>query len=1028
MDDLHKVSGAGAASAERDRRQRALHRLRLTREKVGARLDLIAPMVHRRSAPLPPLRILELDGPTITPPLEVAHEDWPQIPHHSYWGRANLNFLMKVRFTIPESWDARRLALHLPLGVLGDIFNHPEAMVYLDGEPLGSADRYHHVIPIPQRFADGREHELALHGWTGLAGWPPDPESRAQLYMGAPALVERCPDTLDFVRLAKAVHETATLNDDPNLIAVLDAAFGVLDTRDPLGHLFYASVPGALVTLRGALLEAGAATDVTLHGVGHAHMDVAYLWTIDQIRLKNQRTYSNVLRLMELDSGYKFSHSQPALYEMTKRDFPAVYEGIKAQVAAGRWEVMGGMWVEPDLNIPGPEALVRQLLLGRGFFWEEFGEVETPVMWLPDTFGFPGQLPQLMKMAGLKWFVTNKLNWNQINRVPWASHWWEGIDGTRVMAHILTTPRAVQYLPFPTNYKSDLSASEVQGTWSNAQGAARADLPICYGYGDGGGGPTEDLLAKADAYRAMPGMPRFEMSTVRAAMEALEPTVPEDQYWQGEHYMEGHRGVYTSQGWIKRANRKAEWALHEVEAMAALLGREVDLQDEWKTLCLHQFHDILTGTSITEVFDDAKRTFEGLRGDIEDKAAALLPSSGDLVAYNTAPTRGPRVALLEEAGNAHVAQRVEGGALCWFADLPGYSTRPVSTAQTPDHAARASVGNTHAWLDNGLIRVRVLPNGHVAEVMDLETGWQALAPGEHGNRLIAFEDRPICWDAWDIDPYFEDNQEEVTNARQFEVVENGPVRAAVRVTHLWRGCEIVQTIRLTAGSRRIDFETEIDWRVSHILLKVAFPANITAETALYDIQWGTIRRSTSRQSDFDAARFEVPAQKWALLSDHERGAALLNDCKYGYDIHGHVMRLSLIKSATSPDPVADQGRHIFTYSYLPLPTGDRAELDHAAYDLNAPLRVAKGPALPPLIEVSDGVIVESVRPVEGEIEFRLFEARREAREALLRFPEAPTSLRVSDIFGKTEQELTPARKVTLPLGKSQIVTLRARFK
>ncbi|MEM6896468.1 MAG: glycoside hydrolase family 38 C-terminal domain-containing protein, partial [Pseudomonadota bacterium] len=642
-------------------------------------------------------------------------------------------------------------------------------------------------------------------------------------------------------------------------------------------------------------------------------------------------------------------------------------------------------------------------------------------------FGFPGQLPQLMKMAGLRWFVTNKLNWNQINRVPWASHWWEGIDGTRVMAHILTTPRAVQYLPFPTNYKSDLSASEVHGTWSNAHGNARQALPICYGYGDGGGGPTEELLAKADAYRAMPGMPVLKMSTVRAAMTELEGAVPEDQLWQGEHYMEGHRGVYTSQGWVKRANRKAEWALHEAEAVAAMLGRDIDLTEAWKTLCLHQFHDILTGTSITAVFDDAKREFARLRSKIDATLAYLLPPRGELVAFNSAPTRGPRVAHVSEADATPAAQRVADGALCWFADLPGYSARAIATAQTPPHAARASVGNTHAWLDNGLIRVRVLPNGHVEEITDLATGWQALAVGEHGNRLVAFEDRPICWDAWDIDPYFEDNQEEVTNARQFEVLENGPVRAAVRVTHLWRGCEITQTIRLTAGSRRVDFVTEIDWTVSHILLKVAFPVNVESDTALYDIQWGAIRRSTSRDSDFDAARFEVPAQKWALLSDGTRGTALLNDCKYGYDIHRHVMRLSLIKSATSPDPVADQGRHLFTYSFLALPDLDRAELDHAAYDLNSPLRVAPGPEVAPLIQVSEGVIVETVRPVEGEIEYRLFEARRMDREAVLHFSSAPQSLRVTDIFGNNVNGLKAEAEVTLPLRAAEIITLRARF-
>ena len=258
------------------------------------------------------------------------------------------------------------------------------------------------------------------------------------------------------------------------------------------------------------------------------------------------RTYSNVLRLMDRDPEFLFSHSQPALYEMTAKDYPDLFTRIQERVDEGRWEVMGGMWVEPDLNIPGGEALVRQLKLGRSYFAEHFGDVETMVLWLPDTFGFPGQIPQLMRQAGLKWFVTNKLNWNQINRVPWSSHVWEGIDGSQVMAHILTTPRKVQYLPFPTNYKSDLSAGEVMGTVTHATGDQRDNLPICFGYGDGGGGPTEDLLAKAHAYDRMPGMPRLKMSTVRASLDAIEAKRDEMPVWTGEHYMEGHRGVFTS--------------------------------------------------------------------------------------------------------------------------------------------------------------------------------------------------------------------------------------------------------------------------------------------------------------------------------------------------------------------------------------------------------------------------------------------------------------------------------------------------
>ncbi|MEM1364398.1 MAG: alpha-mannosidase, partial [Pseudomonadota bacterium] len=539
-----------------------------TSEKIATRLKLIGPHIYRRSIPLAKFRLLPLDAAIVDAPIHADPANWEEIDHESYWGRCDLNFVLKSSFQVPSDWGDENLAIHLPLGVLGDIFNHPEALAHIDGVPVGSADRYHHTIPLDGALADGKMHSLALHGWTGHAGWPPDRASRAKLFMGKCELVQRDPLMLAFYRRCVSILDVvATLDpDDPaaqKLLAALDRAFIALDTRDPVGDALYDSLPQAKSVLDAAVKEAGEPLPVTLHGIGHAHMDIAYLWPISQIRLKNARTYSNVLRLMTADPDYKFSHSQPQLYEYTRRDYPEIFEQITDRVKEGRWEVMGGMWVEPDLNIPGGEALVRQIMLGRDYFEKHFGDVETPALWLPDTFGFPGQIPQMMRHAGLKWFVTNKLNWNQRNRIPSTSHVWEGIDGSQVLAHVLTTPRPVQYLPFPTNYKSDLTAPEVLGTWtgSSAPDAVR-DLPVCYGYGDGGGGPTEDLLARAHIYSDMPGMPRFKMSTVRDALESIEATAAVLPVWKGEHYFEGHRGTLTSQGWIKRANRKAEWALH----------------------------------------------------------------------------------------------------------------------------------------------------------------------------------------------------------------------------------------------------------------------------------------------------------------------------------------------------------------------------------------------------------------------------------------------------------------------------------
>ncbi|MCV6594157.1 MAG: glycosyl hydrolase-related protein [Silicimonas sp.] len=1006
------------------------HARRFTREKIASRLALIAPMVFRRRAPLEVFRFHPLAETVLEP--QTCGEGVPVAPG-AYWGGADQDFVLRSGFTVPEGWEASKMALHLPLGVLGDIFNHPEALVHVDDMPIGSADRYHHTLPLVSEVADGQRHELRLHGWTGHAGWPPDPSSRAKLQMGDCALVERDPETEAFHTLASAALDALSVVEDAGLVdrilTALDEAFLRLDTRDPLGAAFYASVPGALACLRDGLDRAGAPMEVTMHAIGHAHMDIAYLWPIAQIRLKNARTYSNVLRLMEEEPDYCFSHSQPALYEMTARDHPALFAQIKARVAEARWEVMGGMWVEPDLNLAGPEALIRQLMLGRGYFREMFGDVETPVLWLPDSFGFPGQIPQLMKLAGLEWFVTNKLNWNQINRVPWATHLWEGIDGTRVKAHVLTTPREVQYLPFPTNYKSDLSAGEVMGTWTHAGEGAATALPICFGYGDGGGGPTEDLLAKARIWGDFPGMPRVKMARVSEALAALEDAVEDWPVWRGEHYLEGHRGVYTSQGWIKRANRSAEVALHQAEALAAMAGQGADLVQAWKLLCLNQFHDFITGTSVPSVFEEARADYARIGEMAEavaDRAALALAGPEAQVA-SMLPTHGARVVEVEGDDGG---QRVEGGGLLFFEALVPYSLTPLSAAVIPAIPVTMREEGGRITLENAHLSA-VFEAGVLVALWERGTGRAVLAEGAVGNQLLAFEDRPICWDAWDIDPHYEDREEAFGAPQSVEIVERGPLRAKLRLTFDWCHSRLVQEVVLAADSRRLDFQTEVEWHESHVLLKVAFPLSVTAPEALFDIQWGRIARSTGRSSDFDAARFEVPAQKWAALADDRLEVALMNDCKYGYDLRENTLRLTLIKSATSPDPGADQGRHLFTYGLYAGPADAPGLRDHAAYDLNRPARVipageGRGQAGFDWHLSAENVLIETVKPgaAPGSVVLRLFEAAGRPVRCDLSVPARFQNAWRTDIFERCKTPLDlGAGRVALELGRFEIVTL-----
>ncbi|MEL6210219.1 MAG: alpha-mannosidase, partial [Pseudomonadota bacterium] len=430
------------------------HDRRFTAEKIGKRIALIQGMVHRAALPMAPFRITTLPDARADPPLDADPGDWPEIPWQSHWGGQDIHYLLASSITVPRGWSGgEQIALHLPMGEAGDIFTHPEGLLYIDGRPFASADRYHHTIYLPDALADGLSHRIAIHGWTGLTGWPPDPADRRQLFMGTCRIVLIDLATRDFLSLAEVTLDVVTHLDPQRperarLLNALDTAFLHLDTRDPLGDAFYRSVPRARAALEAGIARAGLPMDVTLHAIGHAHMDVAYLWPVDQIRRKNARTYSNVLRMMEKYPDYRFSHSQPQLYAYTERDYPDVFAQIQARVAEGRWEPMGGMWVEPDTNIPGAESLVRQIVLGRRYFREAFGpSAEAPVLWLPDTFGMSWCLPQLMQQAGLKWLCTNKVNWNQYNKMSASTTWWQGIDGSRVLTHFLTTPREVQHLP-----------------------------------------------------------------------------------------------------------------------------------------------------------------------------------------------------------------------------------------------------------------------------------------------------------------------------------------------------------------------------------------------------------------------------------------------------------------------------------------------------------------------------------------------------------------------------------------------------
>jgi alpha-mannosidase len=1004
------------------------HEIRRTSQKIANRIDLVLSKVYCNRRDLPAFQYLKLNG-SLEDPLKRVRQKagWKRLQPNSYWGEPRTDFLLRTKFSVPQKWK-QNVALFLPLGEAGD-FSHPEALVYIDGEPYAACDRHHREILLAPRWCDGTDHQLLLHGWTG--GIDNDPSTR--LLMRACALVEVDQCTRNLVALARVALGIADNLDETvparaYLYQALDEAFKVLDTRGPLEDLFYASIPAALERLREGIARSGAPLDVDITAVGHAHIDVAWLWTLGQTRRKAGRTFYNVLRLMDQFPELCFLQSQAQLYEFVRRDYPALFESIKEKVTEGRWEPAGGMWVEADCNLSGPESLVRQLLLGRSFFRKYFiKETESPVLWLPDTFGFTWNLPQLAREAGLKYFFTIKLGWSQYNRLPYDSFWWQGLDGTRVLTHFGTTQERGS--SFASTYNAKASPYGVLRTWTNFQqkdwGTIGMVPPLlmAFGYGDGGGGPTREMLENIREMRDFPAAPRVHCGSAVDFFKKLEKEMGNRlPTWNGELYLEYHRGTYTSQAHNKRANRKSEFLLHDTEllaAMAATLNAEYtypheELRRAWELVCLNQFHDILPGTSIGAVYEESQQQYAEVRETAErirNQALEIIADGlgGDLLVIN--PTSFPccnpaflpaagldPTSLRRSDGSVPMAQAVEGGHLIDLGKLPPYSVtsltlNELSQTQANQRSAKALLASPEA-LENNLLRVEFNSAGDIIRIYDKVNQCEVMPAGTVANQLQAFEDRPITPDAWEIDISYDDRIWLAEPADSVKVIEDGPLKATLEIRRTILKSEVIQRISLIHNSPRLDFDTTVLWRERNILLKAAFPVDVLSPMATYEIQWGNIQRPTHRNTSWDWARFETCAQKWVDLSEGGYGVSLINDCKYGHDIHNNIMRISLLRSSVYPDPEADLGEHQFIYSLLPHAGGWQAETVPEAYGLNDPLLVFLPNESKPIKHCMGSIVsmdapnlvIETVKQAEdGEgLIVRLYESQRKRGTGTMR--------------------------------------------
>jgi len=928
--------------------------------------DRIDPAVHRRSAPVTVTAWEVPDEPV--PFADAVTQEFTPFTVGSAWGgRPWGTTWFKVTGTVPEDFGTADGTTAELLVDLGFTKRHPgfqaEGLAYRpDGTTIKAIEPRNNAVPLA--VGPGESFELYVEaganpdiGGDSFQGATPLGSRKTAgdepIYrLRALEVVER-DDTVwelqqDFWVLRGLMAELPTDGTrGADILRALERAADALDPDDVAGT---AAATREVLAPVLAVPASGAAHRAI--AVGHAHIDSAWLWPVRETKRKCARTFSNVLDLMDRDPDFTFACSSAQQYAWIRDEYPSIFARIKQRVAEGRWIPVGGMWVESDTNLPGGEALARQFVAGKRFFLEEFG-VDTPEAWLPDSFGYTGALPQIVRAAGSKWFVTQKPSWNETNVIPHTSFHWEGIDGSRILTH----------LPPADTYNSDVSPADLhRGERQNKERGTANTSMLLYGFGDGGGGPTREMVAAAHRQHDLDGSPRVDLGTPAQVFEQLEQELPVPGVWSGEMYLEFHRGTYTSQIRTKQGNRRSEHLLREAELWAATaavrLGLDYpyeQLEAAWHTVLLQQFHDILPGSSIAWVYENAEENYrlvaETLEGLIGDATTALAGGStdGTVVRFNASPV---------SAGDATAL----GGSL-------GSESEAVPPVRSGDHFV----------FDTGAVVATIDAAGHVVSFVEHATGRDAIAPGTVAAEYTVFRDTPNQWEAWDIDRAYQRNGNALSAT---SVSVEGDSLVVVRPV----GSSTVTTrYSAVAGQPELTIETEVDWHEQQKLLKLAFPLDVRASVASSEIQFGHIDRPTHQNTSWDFARFETSAHRWVHVAEPGFGVAVANDSTYGHDITRStradggtttLVRESLLRGPTFPDPRADQGHHVFR---TVLRVGESV-LDAAdsGYRLNLPVRTVAGSAsVAPLVVVSSQqVFVEAVKLAEdrsGDVIVRLYE-------------------------------------------------------
>ena len=992
---------------------------------------------------------------------EARKGEFRPMPEGTCWGHTWEYCWMRSRIVLPEAAKGKVIVMDLQTG--------GEATLFVNGRSFGT--RRAEWVHVPHHYIEdnfltmngepGQTYDLLIENYAGHFF----PESPLGGCATGPVLPGTYTDPLEEGRRSTLGHMTYGIwNEDAyqlymdlftlmllgdmldpeslradKVATALQNATLAIDFEQPLeGRI--ESYRAAREVLKPALAAVNGSTAPVFYAIGNAHIDLAWLWPMAETRRKTSRTFAAQLRLLELYPQYKYVQSQPAAYEMCRECYPELFERIREAAKEGRWIPEGAMWVEPDTNMTSGESLVRQVLHGKRYFKEVFG-IDSVVLWLPDTFGYSAALPQILRQTGVKYLVTQKIFWsyNEGDQFPYHYFTWQGADGSKIDSFL------------PTSYTYQTDPVEICETWKKR--VQKRDLDaflLPFGYGDGGGGPTRDHIEFLLRESNLEGMPKVKIEGPVEFFQDMEAQGGPKHTYVGELYFSAHRGVYTSQAAIKKGNRKAELALREAEmwgTMAMLSGNAYPLSrmdDAWKKLLLNHFHDILPGSSIGKVYEDARRDHRWIiseANEVRDAALSQLASGDGVTVFNSLSFERTGLVCLPEAfesgavtDQGKTVQTVKGKdgvyAVVTIPPCGAVSLRPAAADAAPVRVCAAQADGK-VVLENELVRAVIDSRGEVVSFINKDTG-REFAGGQM-NRLLMYKDVPRLFDAWDIDSNYILQPVEINEPVTVEIRECSALKAVVHVSRKILNSSFEQDIVLEAGSGRLDFVTEIDWHELHRLMKVEFPVAVEATEGINEIQFGYMMRPTHRSRLYDSDRFEVCNQRYSALADQDHGAAVLNDCKYGISMNGNALQLTLLRAAASPEMRADNGKHTFTYSFLGW---DGSFMDspvvQEAYKLNVPMQTAAGSCASfSAFSVSrPNVFIDTVKPAEdgsGDIILRLYEAKRADTDCALSIGIPAKAAYLTDMLENVKEELPVTDgKAALHFHTFEVKTIRIR--